>query len=92
MSYRLNSMIVVHSIEGFDRVSFVMGAYQMKFLNYGLKDVMKEILGFYGKNKRTGGLGWRFYNGLQWYCLGLGRSAEECLIGAKGNEATSYDL
>lgn len=70
MGYKnVDSVILVHSMEVFDRVSYVMGVYQMKYQNKEFKDVMKEILMFYKKNKKDEGLSWRFYNGLQWFCL-----------------------
>lgn len=92
MSYKLYSNIYVHSLEGFDRVSCVLGAYQMKYLNKTMKEVMNSVMEFYHKQGKTDGMNFRFYNQLQWYCLGLGRSTEECLFGNNGNDPKSYEL
>lgn len=90
ISYNVYSNIYIHSLDGFDRVSCVMGAYQMKFLNKSLKDVMTSIMEFYRQQGNNHGISFRFYNQLQWYCLSLNRTKEECVLGSNGNDSKSY--
>ena len=90
MSYQLKSIIYVHNMDGFDQVSEVLGIYKMKYLGTSLSDVVKEIFAFYDKSGKKDGLGSCYYNSLQWNCLMLGRTNDECLIGLNGNDVSSY--
>lgn len=91
MSYKLNSNIYVHSEDGLDEVSYVLGAYLMKAQGESLENVMKQNLKL-NKSHGKDGMSSSMYWGLQWYCLKLGRSPEDCLLATDGNNVSSYEL
>ena len=68
-------------MNGFDGVNYVAAAYQMKYLGVQFKDAMRQIYEFYQEAGNTKGFPSSYYYGLQWYCLGLGSTPEQCLIG-----------
>lgn len=73
----------MHCSAGVDRTGYVGGAYKMKYLDKSLEEVVHEnLLVLKGYRKH---MHFNTFNGLQWYCLSLGRSEEECLIGKEAN-------
>jgi hypothetical protein len=71
--------VYVHDSEGFDQTGYVLGAYKMKYMKATMKEVMTENLQIIKEERQK--MKCNYYYGLQWYCLSLGRSDEECLIG-----------
>lgn len=67
-----NTVVYVHCSQGVDRAGYVAGAYKMKFKGATLRDVVVENLNIMKGVRRH--IHFNSFNGLQWYCLYLGRS------------------
>ena len=78
MNSPIKTIVYMHCSAGLDRVGYVSGAFKMKFMNESFKSVMEENLEILREFR--GHMHFNTYNGLQWFCLSLGRSEEECLI------------
>ena len=63
----------------------------MKSKGDSLETVMKDILKFY-KSIGHKNMGSTMYWALQWYCLKLGRTPDQCLLVTDGNNANNYEL
>jgi len=79
LSYNIKGYVYLHSSEGLDRVGYVAGAYKMKYLNATMTEVMRENLDILKPERDY--MRCTSYYGLQWYCLSLGRTGQECLVG-----------
>ena len=65
--------IYVHCSAGVDRTGYVGGAYKMKYLNKSLTEVLQENLLVLSGYRSF--MHFNTFNGLQWFCLSLGRSS-----------------
>lgn len=73
-----HTIVYVHCSQGVDRAGYVAGAYKMTFKNATMAEVVRENLTFMKEIRNY--IHFNSFNGLQWYCLHLGRSEEECLV------------
>ena len=77
------TIVYVHCSAGVDRTGYVGGAYKMKYQKKSLSQVLDENLNILKGLRKN--MHFNTYNGLQWYCLSLGRTEKECLIGEEKN-------
>lgn len=72
------TIVYIHCSAGIDRAGYASGAFKMKFKDEPFEQVVKENLEI--MKQFRGHMHFNTYNGLQWYCLSLGRSEKECLM------------
>lgn len=91
MNSDVKTIVYVHCSAGIDRVGYVSGAYKMKFKGASFESVLKENLAI--MKQLRGHMHFNTYNGLQWYCLSLGRSEKDCMVHISASEqAKIHDL
>lgn len=74
MNSPFNTIVYVHCSQGLDRAGFVAAAYKMKKLNATLAEVLSENLNIIKGVRKN--MHFNSFNGLQWYCLHMGRTED----------------
>ena len=70
--------IYIHCSAGIDRTGFISGAYKMREFNAKFDQVLKE--NFEIMKGLRGHMHFHTYQAMQWFCLHLGKSEEECML------------
>lgn len=70
-----NTIVFIHCSAGMDRTGYVAGSYKLKYLDYTLKEVLKENSKFGGPRKS---MHFNALNGLKWFCFSH-KEREQCI-------------